>query len=100
NLIFNLTIKFSLTSAAFVALTVVPHATEDVVNHQLNNIKNGLASENLSIDEDCLRAALTDILNHRNPDELKLRLDRIVKASEALMPAMKKLFLESGSTLI
>jgi len=100
NLVLNLTITFSLTLAAFTALTVVPHATVDQIDVEVDNIRNGLSAENMSIDDACLRAAITDMLNHPNPDELRMKLDRIAKSAEALMPAMKKLFLESGSTLI
>ncbi|MEZ4388923.1 MAG: hypothetical protein R3D98_15365 [Candidatus Krumholzibacteriia bacterium] len=100
NLVLHLFITFGLTLAAFTALSVVPHAGIDVIEQQVTSLKNGLDGEGVDIDEQCLRTALTELLNHPNPDELKQKLQQIATSAEQLLPAVRKLFLESGSTLI
>ncbi|HKK29187.1 MAG TPA: hypothetical protein VKA18_02185 [Alphaproteobacteria bacterium] len=81
-------VTFSLTLAAFTALSVVPHSTADLIEDQVDNLKTGFEAEGLTIDEACLRVTITDLLNHPNPDELKLKLDKIRTSAERLLPAM------------
>jgi hypothetical protein len=100
NLLLNLTKTFTLTLAAFTALTVVPNAGTDLIDEKVDDLKDGLNGEGINVEDHCLRAAITDLLNHQNPDELKLKLGKIAMSAEQLVPALKKLFLESGSTLI
>ena len=70
-----------------------------MIEDQVTQLKTKLDAEEIPVSEACLRDTLTDLLDHPDPGELTAKMQQIATRSEDLLPALTKIFLESGAII-